>query len=95
MVTVVETPGVKSPTIFSTVNVILYLYTLPAAPDAAESASSATNSCSLPELGAGIRATWSAPASVTKIPIELPREPGVLAAQKKVLFPEDSKVVSY
>ena len=41
---VVEVPGVNDPTTDVTVRTILYLNTLPAAPDAAESASSATNS---------------------------------------------------
>ena len=54
---VVEVPGVKSPTIDSTVSEMLYLYTLPVAPeDAAVSAASATNSGSLPEPGAGMTA---------------------------------------
>ena len=95
MLIVVATPGTKSPTTVSTVSTMLYLKTLPAAPDAAETASSATNSCSLPEPGAGITAIWSAPASVTKMPMELPSVPGVLAAQLKVLVPEVSKVDSY
>ena len=50
---VVEVPGVKSPTIVSTVRTTLYLNTLPAAPEEAESASSATKFHSLPEPGAG------------------------------------------
>ena len=37
---VVATPGVNVPTIVSTVNTMLYLNTLPAAPDAAERAAS-------------------------------------------------------
>ncbi|BCU96020.1 MAG: hypothetical protein CM15mV11_0950 [Caudoviricetes sp.] len=61
---------------------ILYLNTLPAAPDAADTAASATNSCSLPEPGAGTTTTWSAPASVTKIPIEFPVSPGVRATHE-------------
>jgi len=40
---VVVVPGVKVPTIFSTVKRRPYLYTLPAAPEAAETASSTTN----------------------------------------------------
>ena len=75
----------NEPTISSIVNTILYLNTLPAAPDAADTAASATNSCSLPEPGAGTTTTWSAPASVTKIPIEFPTLPGVLATHVKLL----------
>ena len=52
MLIVVVAPGVNVPTTVSTVNNILYLNTLPAAPEAADTAASATNSCSLPEPGA-------------------------------------------
>ena len=86
---VVVAPGTNVPTIVSTVNTILYLYTLPPAPEVALRASSATNSCSLPEPGAGRTAIWSGPESVTNTPIELPFVPGVLAAQFQLLF-EDS-----
>ena len=76
--TVVEVPGVKSPTTVVTVRTTLYLNTLPAAPPVADTASSATNSQSLPEPGAGTTAIWSAPESVLKIPIEFPFVPAVL-----------------
>ena len=46
---VVVAPGVNEPTRVSTVKTMLYLNTLPAAPEVADKASSATNSCSLPE----------------------------------------------
>ena len=46
----------KSPTIVSTVRRIAYLNTLPAAPEDAVNAASATNSYSLPEPGAGMTA---------------------------------------
>ena len=85
IVIVVAEPGVNEPTTSSIVNTILYLNTLPAAPDAAETAASATNSCSLPEPGAGTTTIWSAPASVTKIPIEFPVSPGVRATHEKLL----------
>ena len=49
----VEVPGTNVPTMVSTSRTMLYLNTSPAAPEAAVSASSATNSCSLPEPGAG------------------------------------------
>ena len=53
---VVVVPGTNVPTIESTDNTILYLKTLPAAPDVALSASPETNSWSLPEPGAGTTA---------------------------------------
>ena len=83
----------NEPTISSIVITRLYLNTLPAAPDAADTAASATNSCSLPEPGTGTTSIWSAPASVTKIPIEFPVSPGVLATHVKELD-ADSMLVS-
>ena len=53
---VVAVPTTKSPTTVSTVRSMLYLKTLPAAPEEAVTASSATYSHSLPEPGAGTTA---------------------------------------